>query len=294
MARVAARQFGLVTRAQLREAGLRDGAIAHRVANGRLHRVHRGVFLVGHRAPHPRAHELAALLACGRGALLSRRSAAALWGLRATFPAVVDVMTPARQARPRAGIRVHRTRMPLHAEDLGRRHGLPATSPSRTLVDLAATLTDHELARALNELQVLFPSSPKTLPDALERAGSAPGVATLRALLATTEGPQMTRSEAERRLLALIRTAGLPRPETNARLAGYEVDTLWRSARLIAEVDGFAFHGTRAAFERDRARDADLVASGYRVLRITWRQLTDQPTAVVARVAAALALVPNI
>jgi len=157
------------------------------------------------------------------------------------------------------------------------------TSPERTLVDLAATAAPDDLERAVNEAQVLRLLGRGIGPD------DRPGHAALRAALGA-HGTTVSSSEAERRLLALIRAAALPRPRTNVRVGRFEVDMLWPEQRLIVEVDGFAAHGTRAAFERDRVRDAELQARGYRVLRITWRQIEREPHAVVARLAAALAV----
>jgi very-short-patch-repair endonuclease len=152
-------------------------------------------------------------------------------------------------------------------------------TPARTLLDLATRLTPHDLERAVNEALVLRLTTPRDL-ILLGRRSSA-----LEAAL--TNEPALTRSEAEARLLALIRAARLPPPRTNVKVTRYEVDFLWPGERLIVEVDGFAFHSSRAAFERDRTRDADLQAAGYRVTRVTWRQLIREPEAVVARVAGA-------
>lgn len=171
-------------------------------------------------------------------------------------------------------------RAALTAAEVGLVHNLPTTSPARTLTDLAGS-HPGELPRALNEALV----RKLVEPHQLRPAGR--GALALRALL--VEGLSPTRSEAERRLLKLILRAQLPRPETNVPLRGYEVDALWRAPAIVVEIDGFAAHGTKRAFERDRARDADLTAAGYRVMRFTWRQLTVQPERVVATLAAALA-----
>jgi very-short-patch-repair endonuclease len=165
---------------------------------------------------------------------------------------------------------------------LRRSHGLTLTDPARTLHDLAALGGVDELARAVDEAQVRRLVTTRQLQP---RSG-ARGAALLRAIL--DAGPTPTRSHAERRLVTLLRQAGLPRPETNVRLGPYEVDALWRDHRLIVEVDGFASHGTRAAFERDRRRDAELSAASYRIIRVTWRQLADQPLELAARLGAAL------
>ncbi|CAA9536986.1 MAG: hypothetical protein AVDCRST_MAG30-4328 [uncultured Solirubrobacteraceae bacterium] len=253
-------------RAQLLDAGLTSRQIERRLASGHLHALHRGVYAVGHTALPPFAHELAALLACGPTAHLSHRTAAVVWRMLPPAPGPIHVTISGSHRRGPATVHLHRTTRPevTHREDL------PLTSAVRTLTDLTAT-GSPELDRAVNEALVL-------------RLVSA---ADIRHLV--PQGPAPTRSEAERRLLALIAKARLPRPRTNVRLAGHEVDAHWPDQRLVVEVDGYAFHGTRAAFERDRARDADLLAAGQRVLRVTWRQITDQPEALAARLGAALA-----
>ena len=281
---LARREEGIVTSAQLADAGLSPTAIAHRVATGWLVRWHRGVFLVGPlEAPLSRAK--AAVLAVGDGAVLSHHAAAAVWEFLAPRPGPIDVTVPARHARNRPGIRIHRVTR-LHHTDNARRHELPVTSPARTLLDLATILTPKELARAVNEAEVQRRVTPHSLNEQFTRYPHHRGVTALKQ--ATTTDPAFTRSEAERRMLELIRAARLPAPEVNVRLAAYEVDLLWRAERLIVEVDGFAFHSSRTAFERDRVRDADLLAAGYRVIRITWRRLTREPQAVFATLAAAL------
>jgi very-short-patch-repair endonuclease len=167
--------------------------------------------------------------------------------------------------------------------------GIRVTSAARTLLDLAAVLPPYLLERAIAEAQVRRLARRRELVDQLERNRGRRGSRVLRRVLDLDGGPALTRSEAERRLVKLIRAAELPMPEVNARVGRYEVDFLWPQHKLIVEVDGFAFHSPRASFERDRARDATLAASGYTVLRVTWRQLVQTPETVIARVAAALA-----
>jgi very-short-patch-repair endonuclease len=274
---VARTQDGAVSAAQLAAAGFSRRAIQHRLATGVLTRVHRGVYLLG-AVRGPWFAEHAALLACGARAVLSHWTALALWGL-AERPAQVHVTRPATGHAP-AGVRVHRGTI----EDVRRRHGLPVTSPARALLDVASSMPAVDLARLVEEAQVQRLVTRAELADARHRHGTA----ALRAVLQRDDQPSLTRSEAERRLLALIRAARLPAPVTNARVGRFEVDMLWRQERLVVEVDGFAFHGSRSAFERDRRRDAQLLALGYRVLRITWRQLVEEPEAVIAALAAAL------
>lgn len=258
----------MVTTAQLYAAGVDRNGIAHRVRHGRLVRRHRGVYQVGP-IEAPLGKEMAALLACGDQAALSHDSAAAIWGFRPPHEGDVHITVQRGRATSRPGIRVHRT-LSLNAAV---HQGLRLTTPARTLADIGTTLTDQELDRAVEQALVL------RLTTHEELAG------TTRLKRALQTEPSLTRSEAERRLLTLIRAARLPQPATNVRVGRHEADLLWRAHRLVVEVDGYAFHGSCHAFERDRRRDADLVAAGYRVLRFTWRQITKEPEAVVARLA---------
>jgi very-short-patch-repair endonuclease len=285
---LAQRQRGRVTRAQLLEAGLTRRAIEHRLKAGRLHRVRPGVYAVGHLAAMPLGDEVAALLSCGEGAVLSHRSAAKVWGLPVPASDAIDVTVIGRDCGDRRGVRRHRVPF-LDAVDLRHRHGIALTAPARTILDVAPDLTLGELERLIGEGLVKKLLSHKQLEAALQRAPGRRGTSAVRAILEQEHGPRLTRSEVERKLLVLVRAARLPVPETNARLHGYEVDALWREHRLVVEVDGYGFHSSRAAFERDRRKDADLQEAGYRVLRITWLQLEREPYLVVARLARALA-----
>jgi very-short-patch-repair endonuclease len=271
---LAQRRHGVVTTAELMAAGIGPRGIARRVADGRLRRLHRGVFLVGPLIG-PRTHEMAAVLACGPGAVLSHRSAAALWRIRPAWHGPIDVTVAGTQPRSRRGIRIHRSR----ALEAAHREGVPVTAPARTLLDIAALVSERDLARAVEEAQVLRLTTPNALMAQVGRGRS--GSTALKAVLKRGHEPSLTRSEAEALLLELIREAGLPAPETNARLLGYEVDFLWRDAKVVVEVDGFAFHSTREAFERDRRRDARLLAAGYRVVRFTYRQIVAEPAFIV-------------
>lgn len=289
IARIASAQRGLVTREQLLRAGLPSGTIDDRLRRGNLHRVQRGVYLPGHAVPPPFARELAAVLSSGRGTLIARRSALHLWGLavEGIEDEAVSVLVVGRRVRTRAGL-VARRAGALARSDATRRHGIPVTTAARTVVDLAADLSGPDLEDLVHELQVRRLASPAAMRAALVRAGNPPGAPRLRPLLVGAERG-VTRNRAERRLGEVLRAARLPEPETNVRVLRFEVDVLWRRERVVAEFDGFAVHGTRRAFEADRARDADLLAAGYRVVRITWRQLRDEPMVVAARVAAILA-----
>jgi very-short-patch-repair endonuclease len=165
---------------------------------------------------------------------------------------------------------------------------LPVTAPARTLVDLAAAADTAELERAVATAVRARLLTPDELGHALTARARHRGARTLRRLLDRLTEPELTRSVAEERLLDLVRTAGLPRPRVNAVLESFEVDFFWPDARLVVEVDGFAYHRGRVAFERDRERDAVLAAAGHRVVRITWRQLDRRPNEVLVRLAQAL------
>lgn len=284
---LAARQHGVVARAQLLETGVPAHVIDHRLAKGRIDAVHRGVYRVGP-APLPHERELAALLACGASAVLSHRSAAVLWKLLPGAPcAPVDVTVPRGHRPSSQGLRVHRVSC-LPAGEITLVEDIPVTVPARTLLDLAGQSDPRELEQAMAQSER---AGLATRADLARLAASHPhrrGIMAVRALLAAGAEPAFIRSEAETRFLALVRKAQLPAPATNVALRGYEVDFLWRAEALVVEIDGFAFHSSSAAFERDRRRDAVLAAAGFRVLRITWRQISREAEALLVRLAQAL------
>jgi very-short-patch-repair endonuclease len=232
---------------------------------------------------------MAAVLACGEAAVASHDSAAFVLGLWTSYDGPIHITLPSRCNRSRPGIRVHRTHT-LEPTDVRQHRGIPVTAPARTLIDLAQGLSPRALQRAIEEAQVRGLVRVSQLRAALDRIPRRRGVAQVRALLDDDLRPALTRSEAERRLLELARAAGLPPTAVNTRVGTYEVDLLWRRQRLVVEVDGYAYHAHRAAFERDRIRSADLQAAGYNVMRVTWRQIDSAPEAVIARLAGALAL----
>jgi Protein of unknown function (DUF559) len=274
-----------VAHRQLLELGVARGAIQHRLAVGRLHRIHVGVYAVGHAAISLHGRLMAGVLACGPEAVLSHRSAAWLWGLQPPSDQPVDVTVPGRSRHRRVGIAVHRTRN-MQGEDRKVRERIPVTSVARTLIDLAEVLRPAQLERALEEAERLRLFDLRAIE---KRCRGRRGLRPLRALLAeagVTAAP--TRSELERRFLALCREEGLPVPAVNLFVAGFEVDVIWAEQRLVVELDGYAFHGNRAAFERDRVRDASLQLAGYRVLRVTHRRLEWEPAAVAAMVRSSL------
>jgi very-short-patch-repair endonuclease len=286
---LAARAHGVVTRAQLIAAGVSPDVIDRRLAAKRLHALHRGVYRVGPLIA-ARAAELAAVLACGDDAVASHRTAAALWRLppEPAAGSPPEVIIPRQLRRRRPGVRTHR--LALRADEITAVDGIPVTTPSRTLYDLAGTTPLRDLERALAESLARGLTTRARLEAVLVRNAHRVGTPRLRALLAPDRPPARTRSEAEATFLDLITRAQLDRPEVNVRVRGYEVDFLWRRRRLVAEIDGFAFHASRGRFEADRRRDIELTAAGLRVIRVTWRQLEGEPEALAARVAQALAV----
>jgi very-short-patch-repair endonuclease len=285
---LAGRQYGVVSRSQLLSMGIGAGAINTRLRQHYLHRLHRGVYAVGHMALVPLAREMAAVLACGKGSAVSHRSAAVVWHLLAASDDTdIDVTVVAKGRGRRPGLRIHRSKR-LSPRDVRHIRGLPVTAPWRTLVDLAETGTNRELERATHEALTRHLLNARRLRAELDRYRGRRGIGRLKKLLDDADPPSLTRSEAEERLLALIRAARLPAPEVNVRIHGHEVDFLWREQGLIVEVDGFQFHSSRAAFERDRRRDAELQAAGLRVLRVTWRQVVDAPYAALTNLVRAL------
>jgi very-short-patch-repair endonuclease len=286
LAALAARQHGVVARHQLLALGLGRGAIDSRLRSGRLHAVHRGVYAVGHRCLSRRGIWLAAVLACGDGALLSHQCAAALWGLIDPSPPPIDVT--ATRGRPgREGIRLHRAS--VHLRERSARHGIPTTCVARTLLDMAALTPERLLRRAYKEADRLNLLRPGALEQVCRRSVGHRGLAAIRRLVMEERGGA-TRSALEDLFVALCRRHRLAVPAVNTPLLGFEVDAFWPRQRLVAELDGFAFHRHRAAFERDRARDATLQAAGYRVVRFTHRRLEREPDAVAGELRALLAV----
>jgi very-short-patch-repair endonuclease len=283
---LAARQHGVVTRSQLLAAGISPATLTGRLKTHRLRPLHRGVYLVGPLLP-PYAPYQAAVMACGVDAVVSHRSAATLWSVLPAEPGgtLVDI-TVRRTNHRRPGVRLHRRA--LGAADVTTVEGIPVTTPVRTLFDIAGWTGGRDLERAVAHAVKNRLASGDALRALVTQHPRSRGVGRLRKLLGSG-GPAFTRSEAEECFLELVRRAQLSRPAVNATIAGFEVDFLWAAARLIVEVDGFAFHSSRRIFERDRRRDAVLTAQGFRVIRITWRQLKTEREAVIVRVAQALA-----
>jgi very-short-patch-repair endonuclease/predicted transcriptional regulator of viral defense system len=284
IADLAARQHGVVAISQLRRIGLSEGAVRSRALAGRLHRIHRGVYAVGHRAISPEGRWLAAVLAIGGGpaagggrvlecwgAAVSHCTAACLWGLLSAADRPTDVMVSrAGGRRSRLGIRVHVSRH-FGESDVTSRRGIPVTTPARTIDDLrrataaggAGALSARDLRGAIRQAEV-------------------------EGLVVGEVGTDRTRSDLERDFLRLCRRHSLPAPEVNVRVGPHLVDFLWRSGRLVVETDGYRYHRGRIAFQDDRARDLDLRRLGYEVLRLSERQVNEEPGRVAEAVATAL------
>jgi very-short-patch-repair endonuclease len=254
IAAIAAQQHGVVSVEQLREAGLDKHRVRHRVRIGRLHAVHRGVYAVGHSYLSGEGRWMAAVLACGTGAVLSHRAAATAWRLLPDQPsAPVDVSIPSDTGKKiRRGIRLHRCPS-LDPKTITRHRQIPITTPARTIADLGKVSPGADVRRARRQAAVLgFPIAGEDKDDA-------------------------TRSELEALFLKLCRQYRLPAPEVNVRIAGILVDFVWRKRRLVAETDGYRYHRGRVSFEDDRARDLQLQSHGFQVVRLTYSQVAKQP-----------------
>jgi predicted transcriptional regulator of viral defense system len=267
LAEAARRQWGAVTRAQLAAAGLGDSGVRDWVRSGRIRRLHRGVYAYGHDRLRREGYWLAAVLACGPGAVLSHRSAAALWGIRPSESAIVDVTVPSRAGRiRRKGVRVHRSGR-LTVEEVTEKDGIPVTTVARTLLDEADNLDTQALRRAITEAEYRHLYDHTALIAVVE---SNPGRRTKKLMTAATEGRlHRTRSPLEDRFLRFTDRYGVEDPECNVQLEGYEVDFLWRRVGLAIELDGLDAHGTREAVRRDRRKDRALWRVGVRAMRLT-------------------------
>jgi hypothetical protein len=277
-------QHATVARRQLVALGFSPHAVDHVIGRRWLRVVHRGVYAVGPAPLTAKGRWMAAVLAAGPDAVLSHRSAGALRRLGVTEGSGIDVTT-ARSLRSRPGIVMHRAR--LAADEFDTVDGIRVTTVARTLLDLAADLPAHQLERAMHEAEVQRLGDTIGLHALIDRHPCNHGTRTLRAILAGQQlGRTITKSELEALFLAFLGDHGLPRPHVNHLIATpantYECDVVWPQARLIVELDGYATHGTRKRFEQDRARDRALTIAGWRVIRITWRQLTHEPRQLAA------------
>ncbi|MFL5901694.1 MAG: type IV toxin-antitoxin system AbiEi family antitoxin domain-containing protein [Solirubrobacterales bacterium] len=266
IAEIADRQYGVVSTGQLRGLGLDKDQILYRVRVGRLHRLHRGVYAVGRQGLSQRGRWTAATLACGGGAVVSHRSAAAPWGmLPDRMEACVEISVPEHGGRrKRSGIRMHRSST-LGPAQVTHRLGIPVTVPARTFSDLERVASPPELRSAARQAAML-----------------GLGIGTD----VTHDG---TRSELEFRFLQLCKNSGLPPPGVNVRIGPFLADFVWPAERVIVETDGYRYHRGRAAFEADRKRDLELRALGYDVIRLSYRQVTDRPAETASAIRVAIA-----
>jgi predicted transcriptional regulator of viral defense system len=283
LAGLAERQHGVVSIRQLSgPLGYSRRSVSRATAAGWLHRLYRGVYAVGHARIPREGRCLAAVLACGPGALLSHQSAAWLWGITTRGPFPLHVTTPVpRKSRP--PIVVHHARS-LAPEDRGLRENIPVTAFPRTLLDVAATDRFDRLERMLERAEELERFDLRAVESLLARAAGHPGAGCLRRAVALYRTPAFTRSGLERRFLALMKEAGLPQPSTGFNERGYELDVYWPELRFAVELEVFETHGTHGAFERDRLRREDLKLAGIEMTHVTGRRLEREPQRVAQRI----------
>jgi hypothetical protein len=261
---IAGRQHGVVTREQLAAAGIDKSGVTRRVQAGRLHRLHRGVYAVGHRSLSWRGRWLAAVLAAGDGAVLSHASAAALWQFLRPISGPDHVTVGAAfHRRRRPGLRIHRSRT-LSSHDITRRHGIAVTTPARTISDIRGEVERYLFRRALRQAELAGHRVPRL--SAVKR----------------------TRSDLELLFLEFCDDHGLPRPLGNRRVHGHRVDFFWPEQRLAVETDSWEYHRGSVAFEDDHARDLEMRAHGIATRRYTGDQLEATPDAVAADLRVAL------
>jgi hypothetical protein len=272
LARLASANHGVVTRPQLLRAGISSNAVEHRLRSGALIAVHRGVYRVGHWAPSVEARYLAAVRACGEGAALSGRAAGHLLGLLKGASPPPEVTT--RTERRIDGIGTRRSRH-LDARDTTVFRGIPVTTVPRTLVDLAATLSFDDLARACHEAGVVFGTTPADVDKVVAGCPRAPGTRNLRRVL--HGDARVTLTKLERRFLEVLKTAALPLPETNQVAGGRRVDCRWPEHRLTVELDGYRYHRSRHSWEQERRREREAYARGDDFRRYTYGDVFERP-----------------
>ena len=288
VSQIATNQGGPISRDQLKELGFGRGSIDYWVACGRLHRRFRGVYLLGHEAITPKGVMMAAVLACGVQAVLSHRAASDWRGFYRSARAVVDVTVPGRSKAGQRGIDLHLVRT-LDPRDVTEHEGVPITTVPRTLLDLAEVLKPRQLKRAVEEADRLELLDFKAMDELLGRSPGRHGLKPLRYLLADFEYDPLSRSEFEAAFFDFCIEYDLPQPTMNVPILGWVADAHWPGTNLVAELDGYGFHRHRAAFEADREKTAALEDAGYRVLRVTYRQLTREPATLARRIRMRLA-----
>jgi very-short-patch-repair endonuclease len=283
IARIATRAHGIVTRAELSRAGLSRAEIEQRVRCGLLIRVHQGVYRVGHAAPSVLATYTAAVKACGDGAALSGHAAAHLLGLlKSRRPPPPEVTAPTE--RRAAGVRTRRRK--LDRREVTTERGIPSTTVAKTLVDLAADLTDDDLARACHEANVKYRTTPAQVNSVIAGCPRTQGVQKLRRVM--SGDTKVTLSKLERLFLKLLRDAGLPLPETNVLAGRHRVDCRWPAHEVTVELLGYRFHNSRYAWEQDHARRRAARARGDAFLQFTWDDVTSHAHATLEEIRGAL------
>jgi very-short-patch-repair endonuclease len=281
----------VVGREQLVRLGFSEEAIEVRIRAGRLHRLHAGVYAVGHRKISREGRWLAAVLASGRGSVLSHFSAAALWGIWPNSRSQVDVIV-SRRSRSSPAIRRHVAVLPVDERTVV--EGIPVATVPRTIFDLAASSSVDRLESAIRQVEYLRLHDPLSLLDLVNRYPGRRGVRRVREALARLESlpPGRSRSPLEERFLPFLRRHRLPRPRLNDWIVvgqrRFQVDCHWPGTGQIVELDSWQAHGTRSAFREDRARDRILRTAGYDVTRLSWAQLDDEPEAVASDLRALL------
>ena len=278
LARLATRQHGVVGGRQLRALGCSGAAITRMLAAGYLHRIHRGVYAVGHRDLSVRGRWMAAVLACHEGSVLSHRSAGSLHNVLITS-ARIEVI--AHRPRRIPGLHVHTCRS-LHPDDITTVDAIPTTTLERTLLDLAEVLQPRRLRDALEAAERLERLDLRRVEATVARNPGRHGIRPLRAALAELTGtPPPVRSQLERGFLDLVAQAGLPAPRVNVLLHDELVDCFWPDVPLVVEIDSFHFHRSRRSFEDNRRRDAKLAAHRIPVVRFTDQRLEHEPAQVI-------------
>ena len=289
LADLAEGQAGVFARWQLPAGRVITHALARRIAADRLRVLYRGVYAFGHGQLTARGRFLAAALAFGPTAVLSHLSAAVFLDLLVSNQRLIDVTVPGASRHRQRGIRCHRARV-LLPEEITRVAAVPVTTVTRTICDIAATRSERQVQRAIEQAEHQERLNLDALQAAIDLRPTRRGTRTLRRVLAGYEPAPLLRSELERRFGELVRAAGLPMPLVNHRVAGYEVDAFWPDWGLVVELDSRSFHSDPVAFEADPVRDARLQRAGLRVLRVTWRRLVSDPDSVIADVLALAAL----
>ncbi|HYH52873.1 MAG TPA: type IV toxin-antitoxin system AbiEi family antitoxin domain-containing protein [Solirubrobacterales bacterium] len=279
---LAGRQHGVVSIRQLHRLGYSPKAVRRAVGVGRLHRLHHGVYAVGHTNLSLQGRCLAAVLASGPRALLSHYSAGWLLGLVSTRPIPVHVTTPIPRKR-RGSVRIHHSRTLIDA-DQALEERIPVTSVARTALDLAAVVRFRSLRRLIRRSEELKVFDLADFRSVLARNRGHRGALPLDRAIDIYEPPRFTRSELERESLALLQGAGLPTPSTAFVVAGHELDLYWPDLRFGIEIDVYATHGGHESFEVDRRRDEDLKLAGIELSRVTGRRLEREPKQVARRI----------